>query len=171
PRRGHPRRPRPRGDGPRAQRDGRQPRGTRARRAGRRGPGRHAHPAPARRGRRMTTPHGIPAMPNAHSHAFQLDLRGIGERPAPEAHATDDFWTWRTEMFRLAGALDPDAMRAVADRVYREMAAAGYGAVGEFHYVHHRPDGTAYDQPNVMAFAVAEAAVAAGLEIVLLPAA
>jgi formimidoylglutamate deiminase len=119
----------------------------------------------------MTRPYAIPAMPNAHSHAFQVGLRGRGERPAPEAHAADDFWTWRTEMFRLAAALDPDAMRAVAERVYREMAIAGYGAVGEFHYVHHRPDGTPYDQPNVMAFAVAEAAVAAGLEIVLLPAA
>jgi len=119
----------------------------------------------------MTTPLEIPAMPNAHSHAFQVDLRGIGERPAPAAHAADDFWTWRTEMFRLAGALDPESMRAVAERVYREMAAAGYGAVGEFHYVHHQPDGTPYDQPNVMAYAVAEAAVAAGIEIVLLPAA
>ena len=119
----------------------------------------------------MTRPQQIPAMPNAHSHAFQRDLRGVGERPAPEAHAADDFWTWRTEMFRLAGALDPAAMRDVAERVYREMAAAGYGAVGEFHYVHHQPDGTPYDQPNVMADAVAEAAVAAGIEIVLLPAA
>jgi formimidoylglutamate deiminase len=119
----------------------------------------------------MTRPVAVAAMPNAHSHAFQRDLRGAGERPAPAAHAADDFWTWRTEMFRLAGALDPDAMADVAGRVYREMAAAGYGAVGEFHYVHHQPDGTPYDQPNVMAMVVAEAAVAAGLEIVLLPAA
>jgi formimidoylglutamate deiminase len=110
-------------------------------------------------------------MPNAHSHAFQLGLRGRGERPAPEAHAADDFWSWRTEMFRLAAALDPDGMRAVGERVYREMVGAGYGAVGEFHYVHHQPDGTPYEQPNVMAFALAEAAQAAGLEIVLLPAA
>jgi formimidoylglutamate deiminase len=55
--------------------------------------------------------------------------------------------------------------------VYAEMAAAGYGAVGEFHYVHHRPDGTPYEDPNAMAIAVAEAARAAGLTIVLLPAA
>ena len=51
------------------------------------------------------------------------------------------------------------------------MAAAGYGAVGEFHYVHHQPDGTPYEEPNAMAIALAEAAVEAGLEIVLLPAA
>jgi formimidoylglutamate deiminase len=110
----------------------------------------------------------VPAMVNAHSHAFQRDLRGVAERPvAPD----DDFWSWRTEMFRLAGALDPATMRDVAARVYAEMAAAGYGAVGEFHYVHHRPDGTPYDDPNAMAVAVAEAAVAAGLRVVLLPAA
>jgi formimidoylglutamate deiminase len=110
----------------------------------------------------------LPAMVNAHSHAFQRDLRGVAERPgAPD----DDFWTWRTEMFRLAGALEPATMRDVAARVYAEMAAAGYGAVGEFHYVHHRPDGTPYDDPNAMAIAVAEAALAAGLRVVLLPAA
>jgi formimidoylglutamate deiminase len=110
----------------------------------------------------------VPAMVNAHSHAFQRDLRGVAERPgSPD----DDFWSWRTEMFRLAGALEPDGMREVAVRVYAEMAAAGYGAVGEFHYVHHRPDGTPYEDPNAMAKAVAEAAVAAGLRIVLLPAA
>lgn len=113
----------------------------------------------------------VPAMVNAHSHAFQRDLRGIGERPAPAAHRRDDFWSWRTEMFRLAGSLDPRGMREVAGRVYAEMVAAGYGVVGEFHYVHHQPDGTPYDEPNAMAVAVAEAALAAGLRIVLLPAA
>jgi formimidoylglutamate deiminase len=110
----------------------------------------------------------IPAMANAHSHAFQLDLRGIGERVGRPG---DDFWSWRTEMYRLAGAHDPVSMRAVGDRVYGQMAAAGYGAVGEFHYVHHQPDGTLYAEPNAMAIALAEAAVAAGLEITLLPAA
>ena len=113
----------------------------------------------------------VPAMPNAHSHAFQRDLRGVAERPPPDAHARDDFWSWRTAMFAAAGALDPDSMYDVARRVYAEMAAAGYGAVGEFHYVHHQPDGTPYEEPNAMAIAVAEAAVAEGLPIVLLPAA
>jgi formimidoylglutamate deiminase len=110
-------------------------------------------------------------MANAHSHAFQRDLRGRGERPVPCAHAGDDFWSWRTEMFRLAGSLDPDAMREVAGRVYDEMVAAGYGVVGEFHYVHHQPDGTPYAEPNAMAMAVAEAAAERGLPIVLIPAA
>jgi formimidoylglutamate deiminase len=117
------------------------------------------------------TPHELPAMVNAHSHAFQRDLRGAAERPAPGAHAADDFWSWREAMYRLAGGHDPDSMRETAGRVYAEMAAAGYGAVGEFHYVHHQPDGTPYDEPNAMAIAVAEAARAAGLVVVLLPAA
>lgn len=111
----------------------------------------------------------IPAMPNAHSHAFQRALRGRGERPGPAG--TDDFWSWRTEMFALAATLEPASMRRLARETYAEMAGAGYGVVGEFHYVHHRPDGTPYLEPNEMARAVAEAAVEAGLPIVLLPAA
>lgn len=109
----------------------------------------------------------VSAMINAHSHAFQLDLRGAGERLSPG----DDFWSWRTEMYRLASSHTPESMREVGARVYTQMAAAGYGAVGEFHYVHHQPDGTPYAEPNAMAIALAEAAVASGLEIVLLPAA
>jgi formimidoylglutamate deiminase len=112
----------------------------------------------------------ITAMANAHSHAFQLDLRGIGERVSA-AGAGDDFWSWRTEMYRLASTHTPESMHEVGLRVYGQMAAAGYGAVGEFHYVHHQPDGTPYPEPNAMAIALAQAARAAGLEITLLPAA
>ena len=99
----------------------------------------------------------IAAMPNAHSHAFQRDLRGLGETNP------DDFWSWRTQMMHLAQALDPESMQRVAAQVYGEMLAAGYGAVGEFHYVHHGPDGTPYDEPNALALAVAQAAIVAAL--------
>jgi formimidoylglutamate deiminase len=107
-------------------------------------------------------------MPNAHSHAFQRGLRGRAERPGPGG---DDFWSWREEMYRLAATLDPEQIERASLEAYREMAAAGYGAVGEFHYLHHRPDGRPYDDPNATAKAVARAARAAGLAIVLLPAA
>jgi formimidoylglutamate deiminase len=113
-------------------------------------------------------PFAIPAMANVHSHAFQVGLRGRGER---SDRPDDDFWSWREGMYALAEALDPASMRVVAERVYREMAAAGYGAVGEFHYVHHQPDGTPYEEPNALALACADAAAAAGIQIVLLPAA
>jgi formimidoylglutamate deiminase len=113
----------------------------------------------------VAAPVKVPAMVSAHSHAFQVDLRGSAER------FDDDFWGWREAMYALAGRLDPDSMYAVALRCYTEMRAAGYGAVGEFHYVHHRPDGRPYEEPNAIAMALAEAAVSQGLEIVLLPAA
>jgi formimidoylglutamate deiminase len=104
-------------------------------------------------------------MANAHSHAFQRGLRGRAERPS------GDFWNWRDAMYALAGELEPDSMERCARATYAEMAAAGYGCVGEFHYVHHRPDGHPYDDPNAMAKAVTRAASAVGLAIALLPAA
>ena len=112
----------------------------------------------------------ILAMANVHSHAFQRDMRGAAERISARC-ASDDFWSWRQAMFAAVSALDPEQMHTVALATYREMAAAGYGTVGEFHYVHHQPDGRPYDDPNAMAKAVAQAALEAGLQIVLLPAA
>jgi formimidoylglutamate deiminase len=109
----------------------------------------------------------LPGFVNAHSHAFQRGMRGIVERVDP-AHPHDDFWTWREEMYAAAGRLDPDSAHAVALLAYREMRAAGFVAVGEFHYVHHRPDGTAYSPPNAMSLATAAAADEAGIDQVLL---
>lgn len=111
----------------------------------------------------------IPAMPNVHSHCFQRGLRGRAERLAPTDR--DDFWTWRTEMFRLAGELRPERMRTLAEQTFGEMLSAGYGLVGEFHYLHHQQDGSPYAEPNEMAFAVIDGARAAGMPIVMIPAA
>ena len=74
-------------------------------------------------------------------------------------------------MFALAEALTPETMLEVADQGFSEMRGAGYGVVGEFHYVHHQPGGRPYDNPNELAIAVAQGALSAGLPIVLLPAA
>ncbi len=116
----------------------------------------------------MTTPAlRLPGFVNAHSHAFQRGMRGIVERVDP-AHPHDDFWTWREAMYAAAGRLDPDSAHAIALLAYREMVAAGYVAVGEFHYVHHRPDGTPYAPANAMALATAAAADEAGIDQVLL---
>ena len=108
-------------------------------------------------------------MANAHSHAFQRGLRGAAERPS--GASTDDFWSWRERMYALSERAEPEWLRKIGDQVYAEMAAAGYGAVGEFHYLHHRPGGRAYEEPNAMAIALAEAALGRGLRVVLLPAA
>ena len=105
---------------------------------------------------------------NDHSHAFQRGLRGAVERIEP-TYAHDDFWIWRERMYALAGELGPDSIREVSHRCFEEMLSAGYTSVTEFHYVHHRPDGTPYKDPNALAKAVAQAAEDAGIRLLLLP--
>lgn len=108
----------------------------------------------------------LPALATAHSHAFQRAMRGDAQRPGPSA--TDDFWSWRTAMYRLAGSLTPESIRAVSLAAYRELYRAGVRTVGEFHYVHHQPDGAPYAQRTLLADAVIDAAREAGLRIALL---
>ncbi|HEY1591173.1 MAG TPA: formimidoylglutamate deiminase [Solirubrobacteraceae bacterium] len=106
----------------------------------------------------------LPGLANAHSHAFQRALRGRTEREP------GSFWSWRRQMYSLAGALDPDSMLALSRAAFGEMALAGITVVGEFHYVHHRPGGGQYSDPNAMASAVIEAAREAGVRLTLLDA-
>ena len=91
----------------------------------------------------------LPGFVNAHSHAFQRALRGRVEGR--------DFWAWRETMLELARGQTPQRVRQEYAAVYDEMRQAGYTAVGEFHYL-----GLAE------ARAAAEAAVEAGVELVLL---
>ena len=102
----------------------------------------------------------VPGLGDAHSHAFHRALRG-------RTHESGSFWTWRSAMYRAAARLDPDLYREFATAVFREMALGGWTAVGEFHYVHHRPDGTPYPD-HAMELALADAAEAAGIRLVLL---
>ncbi|PZE22970.1 formimidoylglutamate deiminase [Curtobacterium sp. MCBD17_028] len=103
----------------------------------------------------------VPAFANTHSHAFHRLLRGRTNAGG------GDFWTWRTRMYAVVAALDPDALHDVALAVYGEMVAAGYGAVGEFHYLHHRDDGTPYPAHD-MELALAAAAASTGIRLTLL---
>ena len=94
----------------------------------------------------------LPGFVNAHSHAFQRAMRGQVEG--------GDFWAWRDAMIDHARGLTPDTVRRDYAETYREMRAAGYTAVGEFHYV-----GLAEAEAAI------EAAREAGIELVLLLAA
>jgi formiminoglutamate deiminase len=106
----------------------------------------------------------IPGLANAHSHAFQRALRG-------RTHSgRGDFWTWREAMYRLASRLDPDLYLALARATFGEMAMAGITCVGEFHYLHHGPDGVPYADPNEMGESIIQAAREAGIRITLLDA-
>ncbi len=91
----------------------------------------------------------LPGFVNAHSHAFQRALRGRVEGA--------DFWAWRDVMLGHARGLTPDTVRRDYAETYGEMRAAGYTAVGEFHYV-------GFEEAR----AAREAAREAGVELVLL---
>ncbi len=104
----------------------------------------------------------MPALANAHSHAFHRALRGTTQA------GQGTFWTWRERMYQVAARLDPDSYLDLARAVYAEMALAGVGCVGEFHYLHHAPGGIGYADPNAMGRALVEAAAEAGIRITLL---
>jgi formimidoylglutamate deiminase len=91
----------------------------------------------------------LPGFVNAHSHTFQRALRGRA--------AGGDFWAWREEMLAEAARQTPELVRRSYEATYREMRAAGYTAVGEFHYL-----GLAE------ALAAVDAARAAGVELTIL---
>jgi formiminoglutamate deiminase len=104
----------------------------------------------------------LPGLANAHSHAFQRALRGRTQ------HGSGSFWTWREQMYGVAERLDPENYLALARATYAEMALAGITTVGEFHYVHHGPGGTPYDDPNEMGRALIAAAHDAGIRVTLI---
>jgi formimidoylglutamate deiminase len=110
----------------------------------------------------------LPGLVNAHSHSFQRLIRGVAEHGGPNG---DDFWAWRNMIYQAAAHLEPDDVFDVARMAFLEMALSGIAAVGEFHYVHAQPDGTPYDDPNLLAKRVIEAAHSVGLRICMLRAA
>jgi formimidoylglutamate deiminase len=91
----------------------------------------------------------LPGFVNTHSHTFQRNLRGRSEGA--------DFWSWRDAMLAEAGRQTVDEIRSGYSATYREMRAAGYTAVGEFHYLGLEEARAALD-----------AAREAGVELVLL---
>ena len=113
----------------------------------------------------------LPGMPNLHSHAFQRAMAGLGETsgPARDDGTPDSFWTWRQVMYGFLGELTPDHMEAIAFKLYVDMLKAGYTSVAEFHYVHHNPDGTPYDDRAETSRRTIAAAARAGIGITQLP--
>jgi formiminoglutamate deiminase len=73
-------------------------------------------------------------------------------------------------MYREAAKLEPASYERLATAVYAEMVVAGWTGVAEFHYLHHRPDGSPYGEPHAMELALARAARAAGIRLTLLDA-
>lgn len=108
----------------------------------------------------------IPGIANLHSHTFQRGMAGLAEQ---RGAATDSFWTWRDMMYRFALALSPDEVQAVAEMAAMEMLEAGFTRLGEFHYLHHAPDGRPYADPSELSQRILAAATATGIHLTLLP--
>ena len=109
----------------------------------------------------------LPGLVNAHSHAFQRVIRGRTERHTAAA-GPDTFWTWRETMYHAANLLSPEALYHAARMAFLEMLLGGITTVGEFHYLHHLPDGEPYPDRNALAVQLLRAAGDTGLRIALL---
>lgn len=105
----------------------------------------------------------LPALTTAHSHAFQRGMRGTAQR-----RGSDDFWTWRGQMYRLATSLTPESIESISRVAFREIHRAGIRTVGEFHYIQHQADGTPYDDRTVLADTMIRVAREEGLRVALL---
>jgi formimidoylglutamate deiminase len=108
----------------------------------------------------------VPGIASLHSHAFQRGMAGLAET---RGNSADTFWTWRETMYRFALGMTPDDTEAVATQLYAEMLEQGFTRVGEFHYLHHDPDGAPYANPAEMATRIARAAEATGIGLTMLP--
>jgi formimidoylglutamate deiminase len=109
----------------------------------------------------------LPALANLHSHTFQRGMAGLAERRGPAGR--DSFWTWRETMYRFLDLLGPEDVQAIAALAFVEMQEAGFAAVAEFHYLHHRPGGGEYDDPGELAGRIGAAAGETGIGLTLLP--
>src|SRR5260370_5009899 len=108
----------------------------------------------------------LPGLVNVHSHSFQRAIRGRTEHRT--ATQRDTFWTWRESMYHAANLLSPDAIYNAARMAFLEMLLSGITTVGEFHYLHHAPSGTPYEDRNLLAFQILRAAAEVGIRIALL---
>jgi formimidoylglutamate deiminase len=108
----------------------------------------------------------LPGMVNAHGHAFQRAFAGLTER---RDAGSDDFWSWRERMYRVALRITPEQLEALATQLYIELLRGGYTQMCEFHYLQHACDGSRYDDPLAMTHALIRAAATAGIGLTMLP--
>ncbi len=108
----------------------------------------------------------LPALGNLHSHSFQRAMAGMTEY---RMAGRDSFWTWRDLMYRFTAHLTPKQVEAIAAFVFLEMQEAGFASVGEFHYLHHQPGGTPYDDLGELSSRIAAAADITGIGLTHLP--
>ncbi len=102
-----------------------------------------------------------PGTVSAHSHSFQVFLRGWADQPLSFAD-----WVSRC-LYPLVERLDDDSLEAAALLCFSQMVRAGITTVGEFHYVHNGA-GTFDRRAEDLSRVVIRAARRVGLRIAFL---
>ena len=108
----------------------------------------------------------LPGLASLHSHTFQRGMAGLAEVRGP---AHDSFWTWRQVMYRFLGVLTPEDVEAIAAFAFMEMIERGFTTVGEFHYLHHGPEGAPYANLAELSGRIIAAAGESSIGLTLLP--
>ncbi|MSU24434.1 MAG: formimidoylglutamate deiminase [Opitutus sp.] len=107
----------------------------------------------------------LPGLVNGHSQAFHRAARGRAEIRGRADR--DALATWRDVLERAAGRLTGEDLYVVARMAFTEMLLSGVTCVGEFHSLHHQPDGTPWPEPNFAAQEMMRAAHDTGIRLAL----
>jgi len=123
-------------------------------------------PADLASARRLNGQAALPGLVNTHSHAFHRLLRGRTEIRARAESGPRG--AWRDAHDRTLSRLAGEDVFDVARMAFMEMLLAGITCVGEFHYVHHQPDGSPWPEANFLSREILRAAHDVGIRIALL---
>lgn len=116
--------------------------------------------------RRLAGQAALPGLVNTHSHAWHRVARGRAEqRPRADRDALSG---WRDALDRAAARLTDEDVFDTARMVFLEMLLSGVTCVGEFHYLHRAPDGSAWPDANHLSREIIRAAHDVGIRIALL---
>lgn len=121
-------------------------------------------PADLAMARRLAGQAVLPGLVNAHSHALQRLRRGRAEVGVAAAGAETQSNLGPALAARLTGEDVFDAARLV----FLEMLLGGVTCVGEFHALHHQPDGTPWPDPTFLSREIIRAAHDVGIRLALL---
>ncbi|MDD2763509.1 MAG: amidohydrolase family protein [Opitutaceae bacterium] len=106
--------------------------------------------------KRLAGQAALPGLVNGHSQAWQRVLRGRQRTQAGH-----------DPLVLAAGRLAVADLYDAARMAFMEMLLSGITCVGEFHLLHHQPDGTSWSEPNFLSHEILRAARDCGLRVAL----
>jgi formimidoylglutamate deiminase len=117
--------------------------------------------------RRLPGQAALPGFVNGHSHCWHRAVRGRAEgRPRQPA---EPLGAWHDALTRAAGGLTAEDIFDTARLAFLEMLASGITCVGEFHELHHQPEGAPWPEPGLGAREILRAAHDVGIRLALFP--